>query len=80
VDSHAFTDGVHTHTFDDTRDLFDEVFHARIYAGFHYRHSLRDGGRLGRQVAARLFHTRFRPQGDCGDDGRGDDEDEVGER
>ena len=51
VDSLAFSDGVHVHTFDDTRDLFDEVFHARIYAGFHYRHSLEEGGTLGRSVS-----------------------------
>jgi hypothetical protein len=38
VDSLAFKDGLHTHTFDDTRDFFDEVFWARIYAGFHYYH------------------------------------------
>lgn len=42
VDSLAFTDGVHTHTFEDTHDLFEEVFWARIYAGFHYHHSLED--------------------------------------
>jgi hypothetical protein len=50
VDSLVFSDGVHTHTFDDTRDLFEEVFWARIYAGFHYHHSLEDGGALGRRV------------------------------
>src|SRR5262249_53843957 len=59
VDSLAFTDGVHTHTFDDTRALFREVFDARIYAGFHYPHSLRDGGELGERVARRVFHSHF---------------------
>jgi hypothetical protein len=60
VDSHAFTDGVHTHTFENTRDLFDEVFWARIYAGFHYHHSLEEGGRLGRRVSEQLLRRHFR--------------------
>ena len=61
VDSLAFTDGVHTHTFEDTHDLFQEVFWARIYAGFHYQHSLEDGGRLGRSVSRQLIRESFRP-------------------
>lgn len=61
VDSRAFTDGVHTHTFEDTHDLFEEVFWARIYAGFHYHHSLEDGGRLGRKVSKQLVSEHFRP-------------------
>jgi hypothetical protein len=60
VDSLAFSDGVHTHTFEDTHDLFDEVFWARIYAGFHYHHSLEDGGRLGRRVSKQLVGGYFR--------------------
>jgi hypothetical protein len=60
VNSLAFSDGVHTHTFDDTRDLFEEVFWARIYAGFHYHHSLEDGGALGRRVSEQLFRRNFR--------------------
>jgi hypothetical protein len=62
VDSLAFSDGVHTHTFDDTTDWFDEVFWARIYAGFHYQHSLEEGGDIGRQVSKQLFRKNFRPQ------------------
>jgi hypothetical protein len=61
VDSLAFADGVHTHTFDDTTDLFKEVFGARIYAGFHYRHSLDDGGELGKQISKQLFRKHFTP-------------------
>lgn len=60
VDSLAFNDGVHTHTFEDTRDLFEEVFWARIYAGFHYHHSLEDGGTLGRRVSRQLLRRSFR--------------------
>jgi hypothetical protein len=62
VDSLAFADGVHTHTFDDTTDWFEEVFWARIYAGFHYQHSLEDGGDMGRRVSKQLFRKNFRPQ------------------
>lgn len=62
VDSKVFSDGVHTHVLEDTRDLFDEVFWARIYAGFHYPHSLRDGGAMGKQIAHQLFRTRFQPE------------------
>jgi hypothetical protein len=73
VDSLAFSDGVHTHSFDDTRDLFEEVFRARIYAGFHYRHSLEDGGALGRRVGRQLFRRHFRSLTERDDDGDGDD-------
>jgi hypothetical protein len=75
VDSLVFSDGVHTHTFDDTRDLFEEVFWARIYAGFHYHHSLEDGGTLGRRVSRQLFRRNFRALADRDNDGdiEGDD-------
>jgi hypothetical protein len=75
VDSLAFADGVHTHTFQDTRALFDEVFRARIYAGFHYRHSLEAGGTLGREVGARLFRKHFRPVAEDDGDHDGDADD-----
>jgi hypothetical protein len=60
VDSLAFTDGVHTHVFENTKDLFGEVFWARIYAGFHFYHSLEDGGTLGHRVAQQLLRRHFR--------------------
>jgi hypothetical protein len=60
VDSLAFTDGVHTHVFENTNDLFTEVFWARIYAGFHFYHSLEDGGTLGHRVAQQLLRRHFR--------------------
>jgi hypothetical protein len=62
VDSLAFKDGIHTHTFEDTHDLFKEVFWARIYAGFHFSQSIIDGHILGRKVAHQLLRTHFRPQ------------------
>jgi hypothetical protein len=61
VDSLAFKDGVHTHTFENTNDLFGEVFWARIFAGFHYRRSLIEGGSLGRRVSKQLMSRHFRP-------------------
>jgi hypothetical protein len=64
VDSKAFQDGIHTHTFEDTRDLMDEVFWARIYAGFHYFHSLEDGRQLGSTVARQLLRNHFRLEND----------------
>jgi hypothetical protein len=60
TDSQAFTDGLHTHNFQDTRDLLDEVFWARIYAGFHYHHSLEVGSQLGESVAQQLVRNYFR--------------------
>jgi hypothetical protein len=62
TDSTAFQDGVHTHTFEDSRDLIDEVFWARIYAGFHYHHSLQDGKELGTTIARELLRNHFRLQ------------------
>jgi hypothetical protein len=61
VDSKAFTDGLHQHTFTDTRDLMDEVFWARIYAGFHFYHSLEAGRQLGQSVAGQVVRNHFRP-------------------
>ncbi len=63
TDSLAFPDGVHKHIFYDTRDLMDEVFWARMYAGFHYYHSLVDGRQLGSAVARELLQNHFGPHG-----------------
>ena len=63
VDSKAFKDGDHQHTFADTRDLMDEVFWARIYAGFHFHHSLEVGRQLGETVAQELVRSHFRRHG-----------------
>jgi hypothetical protein len=60
ADSKAFTDGIHQHTFTDTRDLMDEVFWARIYAGFHFFHSLEAGRQLGQSVAGQVVRNHFR--------------------
>ncbi len=49
------------HTFANVRDLQREVFGARIYAGFHYSHSLVEGFTLGHRVAHQLSRRYFRP-------------------
>ena len=59
VDSRAFPEGVHTHTFENTDAWLDEVLWARIYAGFHFHHSLQDGVELGRRVSRQLFENNF---------------------
>lgn len=49
-----------THTFTRTSDLMHEVEDARIYAGFHYHHSVIQGSVLGRKVASQLAQRYFR--------------------
>jgi len=61
VDSLAFSDGIHTHTFESTAAWFDEVFWARIYIGFHFHHALQDGAEMGRRIGAQLFQLYFQP-------------------
>ncbi len=61
VDSLVFSDGPHTHIFEDTADWLDEVFWARIYSGFHFHHSLEVGSELGHQVSHQLFDNNFQP-------------------
>ncbi|MGA8596342.1 MAG: vanadium-dependent haloperoxidase [Bryobacteraceae bacterium] len=60
INSSVFSDGVHTHTFEDVGDWLNEVYWARIFAGFHFNHSLQDGMELGRQVAHQLVGQHFR--------------------
>ena len=50
-----------THTFDSTKDLLSEVERARIYAGFHYHHSVIQGKVLGTKVAHQLTQLFFGP-------------------
>ncbi|MBV8708494.1 MAG: vanadium-dependent haloperoxidase [Acidobacteriaceae bacterium] len=62
VDSLAFSDGVHTHTFEDTKDWLNEVYWARIFTGAHFPRSLEDGATIGKQVADQLFRNHFQPK------------------
>jgi len=50
-----------THTFISIREWQKEVEVARIYAGFHYHHSLVQGFVLGHKVARNLVTNYFRP-------------------
>jgi hypothetical protein len=50
-----------THNFTSTTDLMHEVEMARIYAGFHYHHSVIEGKVLGQNVAHQLMQQYFRP-------------------
>jgi hypothetical protein len=47
------------HTFDSFDDVVAEVDHARIYGGMHYRHSVKEGNRLGRKVAEHILKRHF---------------------
>jgi PAP2 superfamily len=49
-----------THNFTSTRDLMKEVEDARVYAGFHYRHSVVQGKVLGHKVGRHLVERYFR--------------------
>jgi hypothetical protein len=50
-----------THNFTSTSDLVHEVEAARIYAGFHYHHSVIQGRVLGLKVGHQLVQQYFRP-------------------
>lgn len=50
-----------THTFATTGDLLKEVEAARIYAGFHYHHSMVQGKVLGTKVGHQLTQRYFAP-------------------
>jgi hypothetical protein len=50
-----------THTFTNTNDLAREVENARIYAGFHYHHSVVQGRVLGLKVGHQLMQQYFGP-------------------
>ena len=58
-----------THTFENFEDVVTEVDHARVYGGMHYRHSVKEGNRLGRKVVDYVLRSHF------GHDGRDDDRD-----
>lgn len=50
-----------THTFTNTHDLENEVEWARIYAGFHYHHSVVQGFVLGHKVSNQVLTKFFQP-------------------
>ncbi len=50
-----------TRHFSSIEELQKEVEYARIYAGFHYHHSMVQGFVLGHKVAHNVAHNYFRP-------------------
>jgi PAP2 superfamily len=50
--------------YDSFQALADEVGDSRIYIGFHFRSSIRDGAHLGRQVGHWTFHRFLQPLDD----------------
>jgi hypothetical protein len=41
--------------------LMRQVDDARVWAGLHWRHSMRHGGQIGRKIAGHVFDNFFRP-------------------
>jgi hypothetical protein len=48
-------------TYKDVNSLMREVDNARIWAGLHWRHSMRHGAQVGRKVAQHVTKNFFRP-------------------
>jgi hypothetical protein len=48
-------------SYDSFKALADEVGDSRIYIGFHFRSSIRDGAKIGRQVGHWTFHRFLQP-------------------
>jgi hypothetical protein len=53
-----------THAFNSFEDVVREVDNARIFGGMHYRHSVKEGNRLGRTVAEYVAKHYFRRNDD----------------
>jgi PAP2 superfamily len=49
-----------THSFNSFEDVVTEVDNARIYGGMHYRHSVKQGNRLGRLVTEYMLRHHFK--------------------
>jgi hypothetical protein len=56
-----------TRTYATVQDLMDELVNARVWIGFHFRHSVIAGENLGTSVADWELQRYFLPQGDGGD-------------
>jgi hypothetical protein len=60
-----------THSFDRFEDVVTEVDNARIFGGMHFHHSVKEGNRLGSQVAEYILNHKFcRAEDQCGGDDR----------
>lgn len=51
-----------TRTFRDLDELRHSVGDARVWAGLHYRNSIREGEVLGRKIAKRVTTSQFEPR------------------
>jgi hypothetical protein len=49
-----------THQFASFEDVVTEVDSARVFGGMHYRHSVKQGNRLGRWVADYILQRNFK--------------------
>jgi hypothetical protein len=50
-----------THRWTNIRAYTDEVSHARIWAGFHYRFSVRVGQDMGRKIGQYVVNNLMQP-------------------
>lgn len=50
------------HSYDNLNAILREINNARVWAGLHWRHSMRDGNRIGRNVARHVSENFFRPK------------------
>jgi len=48
-------------SYDSFQAMADEVGESRIFIGFHFRSSIRDGARMGRHIAHRTVHRFLQP-------------------
>jgi hypothetical protein len=48
-------------TYHNLNAIMREIDDARVWAGLHWRHSMRDGDRIGRNVARHVVRNFFRP-------------------
>jgi hypothetical protein len=48
-------------TYDKFNDITKEIDDARVFAGLHWRHSMRHGNQIGRRVARHVVRNFFRP-------------------
>jgi hypothetical protein len=49
-----------TRTFDNLKDLREEIDNARVWSGLHWRHSMHDGDELGRRVSRYVLEHQFK--------------------
>lgn len=69
-----------THNFNNVREWQREMGWGRIYAGFHYHHSIVQGLGLGHKVAHHVVHSYFRPIRSERDNDRDNDDSASSER